>query len=86
MCEPIEHGKNGHNQIIAFVPPLPVAPVSWRPEGDVMIWVDIPGHLERCFGMSPEFRQLAVDDGKLLMVEVGPGGIEREQWVPMEAA
>ena len=84
MCRPVEHGVNGAGGFVVFTAPLAAAPVSWRRDGRERIWVEIPGHLDECLGVSPEMLDVAEASQQLLMFERGAGDFYRETWIPME--
>lgn len=74
MPIPVEHMINGDNQVAIFVECLPAAPAAFRRDGEVKVWLDIPGEIERCIYLPAGSIDFAVAAKKLLIVEVDRQG------------
>lgn len=70
MPQPVEHMINGDNQVAIFLEALPAAPTAFRRDGEVKLWLDIPGEIERCVYLPAGSVAFAVAAEKILVVEV----------------
>lgn len=84
MFDRSAHAWNGQQEVAVFLPSLANAPHSWRPEGSTGVWLTIPGSVDMTFSMSASALDMAREQGRILVVEVGEDR-NRETWVALDA-
>jgi len=82
MFDPVVHACNPDGEVAVFIKMLPEQPSGWRREGERGIWLMMPGVVDRSMSLSEQGMQGAIEQERLLVVEVGKEG-NRETWVSL---